>query len=130
MGDLVSGCLAPETVQRFVSGTLDAGAVERIEQHVDSCVECRTLVAALARAEATAPTAATRLDVIGLESTAAIGPESAPTAVDLAAPRRAAAKARSAGHPAVGTRIDRYVIERPLGAGGMGAVSLADDPEL
>ncbi|HWM84660.1 MAG TPA: tetratricopeptide repeat protein [Kofleriaceae bacterium] len=119
MGVPVGGCLAPEAALGFVAGTLDPGASDQVEDHLDSCAECRALVAALVRGRAPAP----RDEVSGLEETQA--QESAPTAVDLVSPRRS-----DAGHPAPGTRIDRYVIERPLGAGGMGAVSLADDPEL
>jgi eukaryotic-like serine/threonine-protein kinase len=115
MEELVGGCPPAEVIQGFAGGTLDPAEADRIEQHVDDCEVCRALVAALVRSD-------TGVD-IGQDEAA-----SAPTAVDLGAAARA--PLRSTGHPAVGTQIDRYVIERPLGAGGMGAVSLADDPEL
>ena len=128
MGGLVDRCLTPEAVEGFVSGTLAPAEEDQVEQHVDRCADCRALLAAVARARVTrTPARESGRPALptGLEATEA-GPETGPTAVDLAAPGRGG----PTGHPDPGTRIDRYVIERPLGAGGMGAVSLADDPEL
>ncbi len=113
------GCLAPEAVQSFVSGTLDAEAADDVERHVDGCADCRAMVAGMAR-----DVSGRRSD--GFESTMAATPALAPTDVELGAQ----APGSVAGHPPTGARIDRYVVERPLGAGGMGTVSLADDPEL
>jgi tetratricopeptide (TPR) repeat protein len=130
MGGLVDRCLTPEAVEGFVGGTLPPAEADRVEQHVDGCADCRALLAAVARAETVhTPTPANGLPLpTGLEVTEA-APASGATPMDLmdpATPRRGG----PTGHPDPGTRIDRYVIERPLGAGGMGAVSLADDPEL
>ncbi len=129
MGGLVDRCLTPEAVEGFVGGTLAPAEADRVEQHVDGCADCRALLAAVARAEIVpTPPPVTAMGQpalpTGLEVTEA-APETGPTADDAAARR-----AGPTGHPDPGTRIDRYLIERPLGAGGMGAVSLADDPEL
>ncbi len=121
MDALHGGCLGLEAVHGFVSGTLADDEADRVEDHLDGCADCRALVAVLARGTDT------MLPIrppSGLESTAAAGSNAA---LPLA---RRPALSRSAGHPPTGTVIDRYVIERPLGAGAMGAVSLADDPEL
>ena len=122
MDALDGGCLAHEAVHGFVSGTLADDEAERVEDHLDGCADCRALVAVLARGSDTI--LPTRAEPGGLDTTAALG------SGETGLPGMRAAVSRSAGHPPTGTQIDRYVIERPLGAGAMGAVSLADDPEL
>ena len=73
-----AGCLAPEQALGFVAGGLDAEASGAVEEHLDGCADCRTLVAALARTQegdraagsdggldATAPASSTQIDLRG-----------------------------------------------------------------
>lgn len=82
------------------------GAAERaeVERRIDACTGCRGIVAEAAR-----------------DVTQATRRERPPSTRAPRAP---------GGLPRPGDLVGRYVIERPLGAGGMGVVSLARDPEL
>ena len=129
MAGLVGDCLSPEAVQGFVSGALAADASDRIEAHLDGCQDCRALIAAVARADTLRSPVPGRAPVSGLEETAPISspsaapissppvssvdsPESAPTGVDLEAPRRQAA---STGHPPPGDFRERFCEGFPRG---------------
>ncbi len=78
---------------------------EAIEQHLNHCDECRDAIVALARTSSVARAAATPLRADG----------EPPSDVPL---------------PEVGIRLGRYVVGAPLGAGAMGLVCVAYDPEL
>jgi tetratricopeptide (TPR) repeat protein len=94
-------CPADTTIVELLEGTLDPGAVDAVERHVDGCAPCRRLLAEMARSGGNAATA----------EAAAVEP---PRAVPLYR----------------GVTVDRYVVLDVLGAGGMGVVYAAYDPEL
>ncbi|MDQ3335747.1 MAG: protein kinase [Myxococcota bacterium] len=89
----------------FVDGTLAPSERAEVERRIDGCHECRAAIASAARD--TAP--ATKRE-------RPISARQAPVqrSVQLVA----------------GEVVGRYIVERPIGAGGMGVVSLARDPEL
>ncbi|HEU0030636.1 MAG TPA: serine/threonine-protein kinase [Kofleriaceae bacterium] len=100
-------CLDVDVALAFVDGTLAPGRRADVEHRIDVCARCRAVVAAAARADTS----------------------SQPTISARRAWRRAKSQP-SASDLAPGAQLGRYVIERPLGAGGMGVVHLARDPEL
>ncbi len=115
MRDTASGCLGLEAVQGFVRGMVDAGAADRIEEHLDACDACRALVAALARGEGGHAVAGT---IAGLDSTAAAALAQALTGFDLGAPDRVSAERSQLGS----TLADTYQLVRVIGMGGMGVI--------
>jgi predicted Ser/Thr protein kinase len=98
------GCLDPDVIDGLLAGRLEGDALERAETHLDACRDCRQLVSELARHGSVA---------------------TAETLTEHSLPRRA-----DTGHLKPGERVDRYVIVRRIGSGGMGVVLLAHDPEL
>ena len=120
-------CLDDNVAVEFASGSMPAAATAKVEAHLATCRDCRMLVAALAPAPG--------------------DPDS-----DLATPVRpargkrgghhnlalASTDARRGSEPrrptdpvvAVGDSIGRYVVLRRIGAGGMGVVFAAYDPQL
>jgi tetratricopeptide (TPR) repeat protein len=103
-------CLEPDELQAFLCGRLDADAARALEAHVAACADCRQLLSALARARSEDG-----------------DPAHAPT---MASPLPGDGHAGADADLAPGTRVGRYVVEVLLGAGGMGAVYAAQDPEL
>lgn len=99
----MSACLGTDTLLDMIEGRATPEQRARIEEHASRCAECRRVMSSLAR------------EPSGEESTIA--------ASDLPAelPRE---------DLAVGDRVARYVIRARLGAGGMGIVYAALDPEL
>ena len=96
-------CLDDEDVQGFVEGTLINTRWERVNQHIASCDDCRSLVA----------------------ETAKLFANQSQLTVALRRSKRSPNT-----NVAAGQTIGRYVVERVLGAGGMGVVYLAHDGEL
>jgi tetratricopeptide (TPR) repeat protein len=96
----VETCLDDDSVGAYLDGRLPVGESQRVEHHLDACDTCRKHVSLLAQL-----------------ARSVIDPE----ATDEPAP---AVLART------GSRIGRFVVQRTLGAGGMGVVFLAHDPEL
>ena len=99
-------CLDDNAAIEFVEGLCTPSQVAAIEQHVDGCVPCRQLLSELARDSVLAP------------PPVASGPP--------ASSEERLVEARLERGRAVG----RYLLLERLGAGGMGVVFSAYDPEL
>jgi tetratricopeptide (TPR) repeat protein len=96
-------CLDENLVVAFLEERLGAAAATRVEAHAADCEPCRRLIAHVADALPPIPT---------------------PTEVATGTPRAAG------GRLARGEAVGRYVVSHLLGAGGMGVVYAATDPEL
>jgi tetratricopeptide (TPR) repeat protein len=108
-----SACLDPDDVAALLEARLDPSSMRALEHHAAGCSECRSLLSALAREEAgSAP-----------HGEAAGDPDGTAFAPTMALVERPP-------ELAPGARLGRYVVEAPLGAGAMGAVYVARDPEL
>jgi serine/threonine protein kinase len=100
-------CLDDNAASEFVSGALAASAITRVEQHLASCRDCRALVAALAGDEADSNAATHKHEKVSEDSQVAKRPVLS-----------------------VGDRVGRYLVLSSIGAGGMGVVFAAYDPQL
>jgi tetratricopeptide (TPR) repeat protein len=102
-------CLDPDDVAALVGGDLAPRDVALVETHVARCAECRALLSLVMRSDST---------VESLSSARSTNPASAPRAADDSA------------DPIPGDRVGRYELLERLGAGAMGVVFAAYDPEL
>jgi serine/threonine protein kinase len=104
------GCLDANLLQAWQDGRLEDSDRRETEGHLDTCADCRLLVATL---------------VTGSTS-ARQPPAKQPLTLEATLP--AAASHDAFVRP--GGRIGRFVVTRQLGVGGMGVVYAAEDPEL
>ena len=117
-------CPEPGALEEFLSGTAGASLRAEIERHVDDCADCRLTLALLAptlpRARTEPPPLLDALDP----------PTSARVDESPLLPRASTSSDRASTADPVGERPPRYVIGVQLGAGAMGVVHEAVDPEL
>lgn len=99
-------CLDDATVLELCAGRLDHDAIARVDAHLDECEDCRALVVGLHRADR-----------------GSIEPRASEAA--WAAASGSDDEARSTG-----SKLGRFVVLEPVGAGAMGVVYSAYDPEL
>jgi serine/threonine protein kinase len=103
-------CVPEELLAAFAAGTLSADELRSVERHLSACDDCRRVLSAAGERSA-----------LGTPPTGTLSPTT--TTLD-----------RAPSAPGVrfveGSVVGRYVIESLIGAGSMGDVYAARDPEL
>jgi eukaryotic-like serine/threonine-protein kinase len=109
------GCLEVDALLAYLQDRSDEANRARVDQHIAECGTCRATLSALARDSAIISGPTLRPDV-----------PPAGTSSDATLPAHLADEPLLPG----GTRVGRYVVLGMEGAGGMGVVYAAEDPEL
>jgi serine/threonine-protein kinase len=119
------GCLSDETVAALVEHRLPSEVARRAETHIEQCDECRKIAANVALAFA--PGESTQSLSYGPARHVASGDRTIRSPPESGEP---AGEKRPHGDLPSGTAVGRYVVVELIGAGAMGIVYLARDPEL
>src|SRR5688500_2032660 len=116
----MTACPGAETLVAFAEHALADADARAVEEHIDVCRECRAVVGAALEARRPARVSESKASTVG-----------DPLLRELAAElHRPSGNVRAPSWLAFGSRVGRYLVLEPLGAGGMGVVHLAYDPQL
>ena len=119
-------CLSDQTIARYVKAEIDAETSSLVEEHIDSCASCRIAIAEAARGG----TLSSRTP-LAIAATLEEGPQ---TRLAIAATLEEGPQTRSptpaAPSLSPGAQLGRYIVRRVVGAGAMGLVYAAYDPNL
>ena len=121
-------CLDENTLVALMERSLPRADLERVTAHLDKCANCRKLVSAMASWYPAEPwQRQTDPETVHV---ARRRPLSEGESGDDLTGDLTAVQAPKKGELGAGTRVDRYLLLRPIASGGMSVVFAAYDPEL